>query len=97
MNSGIEEDAGRAANSIVDSLKSQPLSLALVVMNVLLLGYLFYNESKYIEARKEFAGQLFTQQEHATTLLARCILPEDFIKILQAQGIIVQPQQPPRP
>jgi hypothetical protein len=37
MNPGPTEDAARVAVSISDSLKSQPLALALIVMNVLFI------------------------------------------------------------
>jgi len=92
MNPGPAEEVGKAANTFMDVMKSQPIALALVVMNVLLLGYLFWNEQKYVDARRDFAEKLFAQQTHETSLLAHCILPEDFIKILQAQGIIPQPK-----
>ena len=35
---GIEEEAGKAVGGFVSALKDQPLSLALVVMNIALLA-----------------------------------------------------------
>lgn len=42
MNPGLAEESGKVAVSVVDSLKSQPISLALIVLNVIFLitGYL---------------------------------------------------------
>lgn len=41
MNPGPVEEVGHVATSVVDSLKSQPISLALIVLNVIFLitGY----------------------------------------------------------
>lgn len=42
MNPGLPEEAGKVATSVVESLKVQPVSLALIVLNVifLIVGYL---------------------------------------------------------
>ena len=38
----MSEQPGGAVKTLFESLKSEPLSLALVVMNICLLGYLYY-------------------------------------------------------
>ena len=43
----------RAASSFMGTLKEQPLSLALVVMNFLLVAYLFYAGSQQLDQRAE--------------------------------------------
>lgn len=42
MNPGLSEEAGKVATSVVDSLRGHPISLALIVLNVifLIVGYL---------------------------------------------------------
>lgn len=42
MSPGAAEEAGKVATNVVDSLKAQPVSLALIVLNVifLIVGYL---------------------------------------------------------
>lgn len=42
MNPGPAEEAGKVVSGVVDSLKAQPISLALIVLNVIFLcvGYL---------------------------------------------------------
>ena len=64
----IPGNGGRAAAGIVDSLKSQPLSLALVIMNVALLA-LFYVIVQSAEARQKITAD---QQNKLTELLAGC-------------------------
>lgn len=61
-------NGGRAAAGIVDSLKTQPLSLALVIMNVGLL-LLFYFIVQSAENRQKIVAE---QQTKLHELLARC-------------------------
>lgn len=61
-------NGGKAAAGVVDSLKSQPLSLALVIMNIALLA-LFYVIVKSAEARQD---SLALQQAKFVELLAKC-------------------------
>jgi hypothetical protein len=56
------------ANEIVDGLKSQPLSLALVVMNIALLA-IFYIIVQSAEARHKVVAD---QQKQLVELLAQC-------------------------
>ncbi len=39
---GPAEEVGKAASTFMESIKSQPLALALVVMNLGLLGLIYY-------------------------------------------------------
>jgi dsDNA-specific endonuclease/ATPase MutS2 len=58
------QEGGRVASGIVDSLKTQPLSLALVVMNLALLAILYYAISVSVATRKhEFELMLGSQKE----------------------------------
>lgn len=92
MNPGPTEEVGKVAGGFIDALKGQPLSLALVVMNVVLLGYLFYNEGKYVEARREFAKMLFDQQKVQSELLAKCVPVDEVMKLLQQQYQLSHPE-----
>lgn len=63
-------------DAVVEALKGQPLSLALVVMNIVLLGFLFYNGNQINENRNQYLRE--TQR-----ILASCIHVEDLDKILR--------------
>jgi len=39
---GAIEEGGKVATSVVDSMKAQPLALAVIVVNVLFLAFLVY-------------------------------------------------------
>src|SRR4029077_12274346 len=101
LQEGVKQ-AGNVATGIVDSMKSQPLAIAMVLMNIALLLFLFYYLSR-ITARTETTvaalfqanDKLFTQwgtivkdQASLVEKTMHCILPEDVLKILQS---------PPRP
>ena len=71
------EQGGRAVNSFIDSLKRQPLALALVVMNVALLAFLFWNARDIANARNNYLRE--TQQ-----ILASCIHVDQLETIMRA-------------
>ena len=66
------EEGGKAVNSFIDALKSQPLSLALVVMNIGLLGYLYYQGSVAASERHHEMDLLYQNRETVAKLLQEC-------------------------
>jgi len=68
-------EAAKAANTFVDSLKEQPLSLALVVMNFALIGYVYIQGNQFNQQRADNV-KLFTDvQREVQKLLSECIVP----------------------
>jgi hypothetical protein len=72
----MTHEAGEAARSFVDALKDQPLSLALVVMNIALIGYLYYDGASNKKLRTDEMALLYRNQRETSQLLARCTLPQ---------------------
>ena len=72
MNPGPLEEGGKVIGGFVTAMKDQPLALALVMCNVLLLGLFFYviNVSTSNKA-KEFEA-IMQQQREVQQLLYRC-------------------------
>jgi hypothetical protein len=69
-NLGATEEAGKVATGTVDALKSQPLALALVVVNVLFLavgGYALHDVGGSMKARQ------IRQDELLASLMERCL------------------------
>jgi hypothetical protein len=58
--------------SVIDSLKAQPLSLALVVMNLGLLGYLYYTGVQSATYREKELTLGYEQRANVAKLLAEC-------------------------
>jgi hypothetical protein len=77
MNPGITEEAGKAANSLIDGLKESPATLSLTVVLIGLLTWMFYA----LHAAAEFRTTLITQQneyqKHVTDILTRCVVPRE--------------------
>lgn len=63
------------ANSIVDALKSQPLTLALVLMNLGLLGYLYYEGMQAAKQRQQELELLYQNRHEVAELLFKCQPP----------------------
>jgi hypothetical protein len=59
----LPQEAGKVAAGFVDAMKAQPLSLALVVMNIALLAILYYGLSVSVATRqREFDAIMNNQQ-----------------------------------
>jgi hypothetical protein len=96
---GVSEEAGKAVGGFIDSMKSQPLALALVVMNICLLAFVFYSNARYSEGRKFAFEQIINQQKEMAQLLSRCIVPGTGMKLQSDESRPVQlpPLPPPKP
>lgn len=75
MNPGPAEEIGRVAGSVVESLKGQPLSLALVVMNIGLMLILWYVAHTLSAARQHELELMLSEQKDIRELLAKCVVP----------------------
>jgi hypothetical protein len=62
----------QVAGGIVEALKGQPLSLALVVMNLGLLGYLYYEGVQAHAERKAETELMYEYRKTIADLLFRC-------------------------
>jgi hypothetical protein len=104
------EEAGKTARSFFDALKDQPLSIALVIMNFLLIVYLFYSGSTVTSQRQDTTKMIIGWQERTDQLMASCVskeVLEAVVGALERQllemrrqlngGRPVTPIPPPRP
>ncbi|MBO4221935.1 hypothetical protein [Bradyrhizobium neotropicale] len=69
---GALEEGGKVASGTVEALKSQPLALALVVVNVLFLvggAYILDNIAENLK------GQQLRKDELLADLAKRCVIP----------------------
>lgn len=63
----------QVAGGIIEALKGQPLSLALVVMNLGLLGFLYYEGVQAHTERKSEMEQMYEYRKQIADLLFRCV------------------------
>jgi hypothetical protein len=66
----------QVAGGIVEALKGQPLTLALVLMNLGLLGYLYYEGAQAHAERKTEMELLYDNRRSMADLLYRCVPSE---------------------
>jgi len=76
MNPGALEEGAKAAGGFVEAMKSQPLSLALVLMNLALVGYIYYESVAVNNERHNELQLLYQNRREVAVLLARCHWPE---------------------
>ena len=70
--SGPVEEVGKAAGGFIEALKREPLSLALVVMNLALLVMFYVILMGLTKQRASEITQLHQEQKEVRELLARC-------------------------
>jgi hypothetical protein len=70
--------------SFIQVMAGQPLSLALVAMNLLLLWFLFKQNSQFSKARTETAQMIVTWQKDTQQIMADCVSKEIMKMILEA-------------
>ena len=73
---GVTEEVGKQVSGIVSVMGTQPLSLALVIMNLVLLGYMFYMGSSTNNQRKETVELIVNWQKESEKILASCVSAE---------------------
>jgi hypothetical protein len=69
----VTHEAGQAARSFIDALKDQPLSLALVLMNIGLLGFLYYTGIQAHKERQREMELLYDNRYQMAQLLYQCV------------------------
>jgi hypothetical protein len=98
---GVLEEGAKAAGGVIDALRGSPVALAMGIMNIALLLFLFYYLSR-ITARTEntvaalFSSQdkLFNQwgvvmkdQNALTEKTMHCMLPEDVERLMKIRPV----------
>jgi hypothetical protein len=75
MNPGPVEETAKLAGSFFDALKREPLSLALVVMNLALLGFFWLILSAVAAQREREVKLMYEDKKEVRELIAKCIVP----------------------
>lgn len=74
MMSPLEESA-KIATGFIDTMKTQPLALALVVMNFALIGFVYMQSTQFNTQRRENVALWVGVQGEVQKLLSQCIVP----------------------
>lgn len=72
MNPGPVEEVGKVTGTFMGLMKDQPLSLALVVMNIALLALFGYITHRLSVTRADQMEKIFAHQDKVNELLIQC-------------------------
>jgi len=72
MSPGVAEEGGKIAVSVIDSMKSQPMLLAMVIFNVIFVAAVFWGVKDHRAQTAELIKIMLAQSDKAQTLLAQC-------------------------
>lgn len=67
------EEGGKAARTFMGIMKDEPIALSLCVMNVLLLGFLYYTGVVAHDERKAEMQLLYENRSEMAKLLYQCV------------------------
>jgi len=73
---GAVEEGGKVASSIVDTFKSQPIILALVLIVLGLLALLYWTAEKQASLRSHDIEIMTAEHKQSLELISRCIVPK---------------------
>jgi hypothetical protein len=76
MNPGAIEEGGKAINKTLDAFMGTPLVLALVLMNLALIGFVYYQGIAQDSLRKTNVAAYLEQVKETQQLLAKCVVPD---------------------
>jgi hypothetical protein len=76
VNPGPVEEAGKVAGGFLDAMKSQPIMLGLVVLNLAMVVMLYVVIRFAQDQRRTEFEMIFTGQREVQQLLSTCIVPQ---------------------
>lgn len=72
---GIVEETGKVATGIVDAMKNQPMVLALIVLNAIIIFGIYFAVADQRKHQQEIFKLLIANADKAQELLAKCVVP----------------------
>ena len=70
------EEGSKVATGFIDALKKEPLSLALVLMNVALLVFFYVLLTTVSKQREHEIGLLYADKKEVREMLSKCVVPD---------------------
>lgn len=72
---GIVEETGKVATGVVDAMKNQPMVLALIVFNAIIIMGIYFAVTDQRKHQQEIVKLLIANADKAQDLLAKCVIP----------------------
>jgi hypothetical protein len=80
----LPEQGAKVATSVVDAMRGQPMMLAVLVLNAVMLLVIFYGVRHTRETEAVMIGKLIEQNAKAQELLAKCVVPRSINLMAEA-------------
>ncbi len=81
MNPGVGEEVGKTARGFIDSMKEQPLALALCLMNAGLLVLFYMIMDRVSDTRLREMGLMYEEQKEVRQLLSNCVVQKQTFQL----------------
>jgi hypothetical protein len=72
---GVVDEVGKAGGVFMSIMKKEPLSLALVVMNLCLLLFFYMLLTTVAAQREREIGLLYADKKEVRDMLSKCVVP----------------------
>ena len=72
----LTEEGAKAVSSFLGAFRNEPLSLALITMNVCLLVFFYILLTTVAKQRESEIGLLYADKREVREMLSRCIVPD---------------------
>ena len=83
-------DVAKTANTLIDTLRNQPSTIALIIVCFGLLTYIFYQGTAFNKLRSTQTEMIFDNQKSTQEILAKCIIPDQ--RYVWPPSLIVSPE-----
>lgn len=75
MAPGPIEETGKVATAVIESLKTQPLTLAVLVFNLAVITMVYFTGREFRANSDKISNALLTQNREMVDMISRCIVP----------------------
>lgn len=75
MTPGPSEEVGKVATSFIEAMKAQPITLAVLVFNLVVIVMIYFTGKEFRANSDRVVNTLLTQQREMVDMLSRCIVP----------------------
>lgn len=75
MTPGPIEETGKVATAVIESLKTSPAMLAILIFNILLLALVYFGGREIRSANAGIISTLLADQKAMVEMISKCVVP----------------------
>jgi hypothetical protein len=97
MNPGPVQEGSKIAGNAIEALKSQPMTLAMVIFNCVFIGSVYFGIQNQRNQQAKLMEKMLEQSEKAQAMLFQCVPQSGLLQQQQLQQQMLQQQQMQQP